>query len=405
MSSVDAPPTQGALTPAALETELARLGPGGSAALPEAERLAARVRDWFGAEALSAGPDPQIEELTVAWAIRADPGGDTRVRVLADDGSFALPLARLGSTDVFAGAATLPSGTAFRWSYEVTPGPAGRRTLLPDVPEDVAARIRGRGRPLEVYATHPDSRPQPGGPRGSLTAHSGFRSEVFPGTTRDWWVYAPAECRGDEPACVMVFQDGQGYKDYVPAVFDNLIARGDIPVTVGVFIAPGVLDDGKPNRSFEYDTLSDQYARFLLDEILPLVEREVPLKRDAASRAISGISSGGICAFTVAWERPDAFGKVLSWVGSFTDIRGGHNYPPLVRKSPRKPIRVFLQDGKNDLNVPAGDWWLANLELASALAFTGYDFTTAWGNGFHSPRHGRAILPDSLRWLWRGYPG
>ena len=203
----------------------------------------------------------------------------------------------------------------------------------------------------------------------------------------------------------MVFQDGQGYKDYVPAVFDNLIARGDIPATVGIFIAPGVLDDGKPNRSFEYDTLSDQYARFLLDEILPLVEQEVPLKGDAASRAISGISSGGICAFTVAWERPDAFGKVLSWVGSFTDIRGGHNYPPLVRKSPRKPIRIFLQDGKNDLNVPAGDWWLANLEMSSALAFAGYDFTTAWGNGFHSPRHGRAILPDSLRWLWRGYPG
>jgi hypothetical protein len=409
MSSVDAPPAEGALTPAALETELARLGPDGPAGQPEAERLAARVRDWFGADDLSAGPDPRVEELTAAWAIRAGLAEDTRVRVLADDGSFALPLTRLGSTDVFAGAATLPSGTAFRWSYEVTQGvtqgAAGRRTLLPDVPEDAAVRIRGRGRPLEVYATHPDSRPQPGGPRGRLTAHSGFRSDVFPGTTRDWWVYAPAECRADEPACVMVFQDGQGYKDYVPAVFDNLIARGDIPVTVGVFIAPGVLDDGKPNRSFEYDTLSDQYARFLLDEILPLVEHEVPLKGDAASRAISGISSGGICAFTVAWERPDAFGKVLSWVGSFTDIRGGHNYPPLVRKSPRKPIRVFLQDGKNDLNVPAGDWWLANLELASALAFAGYDFTTAWGNGFHSPRHGRAILPDSLRWLWRGYPG
>ena len=138
MSSVDAPPAQSVLTPAALETGLARLGPGESATQPEAERLAARVRDWFGAEALRAGPDPQIEELTVAWAIRADPGGDTRVRVLADDGSFALPLTRLGSTDVFAGAATLPSGTAFRWSYEVTQGvtqgATGRRTLLPDVP-------------------------------------------------------------------------------------------------------------------------------------------------------------------------------------------------------------------------------------------------------------------------------
>jgi enterochelin esterase family protein len=238
-----------------------------------------------------------------------------------------------------------------------------------------------------------------------LTAHLAYRSTVYPGTTRDWWVYVPAPAAAGEPACVMVFQDGQGPKDYIPTVFDNLIAWGDMPPTVGVFVSPGVLDGGAPNRSFEYDTLSDQYARFLLEEILPQVGREVRLREDAASRAISGISSGGICAFTVAWERPTEFSKVLSWVGSFADIRGGHNYAPLVRKTPRKPIRVFLQDGKNDLNVPAGDWWLANLEMASALAFSGYDFTTAWGNGFHSPRHGRAILPDSLRWLWRGYGG
>jgi enterochelin esterase-like enzyme len=176
-----------------------------------------------------------------------------------------------------------------------------------------------------------------------------------------------------------------------------------MPVTVGVFITPGTLDDGSPNRSFEYDTLSDQYARFLLDEILPKVETTVRLRHDAASRAISGMSSGGICAFTVAWERPDAFSKVLSWVGSFTDIRGGHNYPPMIRKTAPKPIRVYVQDGENDLNVPAGDWWLANLTLASALEFAGYDHVTCWGKGFHSVAHGRAILPDSLRWLWRGW--
>jgi enterochelin esterase family protein len=271
------------------------------------------------------------------------------------------------------------------------------------VPEDVAVRIRGRGRPLEVYATHPDGRPRPGVPHGTLTVHEAWRSQVFPGTTRDWWVYAPAQCRADAPACVMVFQDGAGPQEYVPTVFDNLIARGDMPVTVGVFINPGVLDGGERNRSFEYDTLSDQYARFLLEEILPEVERDVPLRHDAASRAIAGHSSGGICAFTAAWEHPEAFHKVLSWSGSFADIRGGHNYPPLVRKTPRKPIRVFLQDGRNDLNVSYGDWWLANLEMASALAFAGYDVTTAWGNGFHSTAHGRAILPGSLRWLWRGH--
>jgi enterochelin esterase family protein len=395
-----AAPKAEALTPGELETALARLAPDG----PAAAELAARVVDWFGAGALDEGPAPRVEELTAAWAIRA-PGEDVRVRVLADDGTFALPLTRLGASGIFAGAATLQPGTAFRWNYEVTPGAEGRRSLLPNVAEDAAVRIRGRGRPLEVYPTHPECRLHPDGLRGTLTAHSAYRSAVFPGTTRDWWVYVPAECRPDAPACVMVFQDGKGPKDYIPAVLDNLIARGDIPVTVGIFIDPGVLDGGAPNRSFEYDTLSDQYARFLLDEILPLVSQDVALKEDAASRAISGISSGGICSFTVAWERPEAFSKVLSWVGSFTDIRGGHNYAPLVRRTPRKPIRVFLQDGKNDLNVGAGDWWLANLEMASALQFAGYDFTTAWGNGFHSAWHGRAILPDSLRWLWRGYPG
>jgi enterochelin esterase family protein len=274
---------------------------------------------------------------------------------------------------------------------------------MPSGAVDALRRIRGRGRPLEVYATPADARPQPGVPHGELVAHPGWRSRVFPGTTRDWWVYVPAQYRADAPACVMVFQDGRAPKDYVPVVFDNLIARGEMPVTVGVFLMPGVLDDGSPNRSVEYDTLSDQYARFLLDEILPEVEATVRLRHDPASRAISGLSSGGICAFTAAWERPDAFGKVLSWIGSFADIRGGHNYPPLIRKAPPKPIRVFLQDGENDLDVPAGDWWLANLTMASALKFAGYDHQTAWGKGFHTDRHGRAILPDSLRWLWRDW--
>lgn len=285
--------------------------------------------------------------------------------------------------------------------------------MLPDIPfqrlaapsgtVDLVTRLRGRGRPLEVYATHPDARPWPGVPHGELVARPGWRSTVFPGTTRDWWVYIPAQARPGQPACVMVFQDGAGQKDFVPTVFDNLIARGDMPMTVGVFINPGVLDSGESNRSVEYDTLSDQYARFLIDEILPEVERLVPLRQEPEARAIAGISSGGICAFTVAWERPDAFRKVLSWVGSFADIRGGHHYPSLIRKSSPRPMRVFLQDGQNDLNVPAGDWWLANLTLASALDFAGYDYQAAWGKGFHSDKHGRAILPDSLHWLWRGW--
>jgi len=206
----------------------------------------------------------------------------------------------------------------------------------------------------------------------------------------------------------MVFQDGGGYKDFVPTVFDNLIAKGDMPVTVGVFINPGTFERGRSNRSFEYDTLSDQYARFLLEEILPEVEKTVELRHDAASRAIAGASSGGICAWTVAWERPGEFSKVLSWVGSFTNIasgkttrEGGHNYEALIRKIPKKPIRVFLQDGANDLDNVHGNWPLANQQMAKSLAFKHYDFKFVYGQGFHSNRHGRAILPDSLRWLWR----
>ena len=139
----------------------------------------------------------------------------------------------------------------------------------------------------------------------------------------------------------------------------------------------------------------------MLTEILPVVQQRYVITGDPDQRAIGGMSSGGICAFTVAWERPDQVRRVLSYIGSFADIRGGHNYPPLIRKAPPKPIRVFLQGGENDLDVPAGDWWLANLAMASALHFAGYDHVTAWGKGFHSDQHGRAILPDSLRWLWR----
>ncbi|MDQ3813815.1 MAG: alpha/beta hydrolase-fold protein, partial [Armatimonadota bacterium] len=247
-------------------------------------------------------------------------------------------------------------------------------------------------------------------PKGTVTQQPKWKSNVFPGTERDWWVYVPAQYKPDSPACVMVFQDGGGVKDYVPVVFDNLIAAGDMPITVGIFINPGTKDGGKSNRSFEYDTLSDQYARFLLEEILPEVEKTTKLRHDAASRAIAGASSGGICAWTVAWERPNEFGKVLSWIGSFTNIasgktlrEGGHNYPFLIRKTEKKPIRVFLQDGSNDLDNVHGNWPLANQQMAKALAFAGYDYQFVYGQGFHSAQHGRAILPDTLRWLWRDY--
>jgi enterochelin esterase family protein len=194
---------------------------------------------------------------------------------------------------------------------------------------------------------------------------------------------------------------------------DNLIHKKEIPLMVGIFINPGVFPDkldgkGKPasNRSFEYDTLSDQYVKFLEKEILPTVTEKykLNLRQDAAGRGIGGASSGGICAFTAAWERPDLFSKVLSHVGSFTNIRGGDRYPGIIRAAKKKDIRVFLQDGSNDLDNQAGNWYLANLQMESALKFKGYDHKTVWGDGKHSGIHGGAILPDSMRWLWRDTP-
>jgi len=378
-----------ALTPKSLHRALSAHAEGA-----EAERLAEDIRSYFGGrDSLLKGAAPKIDELTVAWALEApQPPPDGAPRVVADVGGFNLSLTRVGPTGVYAGVATLSHGTTFTWHYE-----AGDR--------------RVGGGQLEVYEAQRDSREQPGVPKGVVKQMPAWESKVFSGTTRDWWIYVPAQYRPENPAAVMVFQDGAGYKEFVPIVFDNLISKGDMPVTVGIFIQPGVFNDRRPNRSFEYDTLSDQYARFLLEEILPEVEKTVKLRQDADSRAIAGISSGGICAFTVAWERPNEFSKVLSWVGSFTNIasgkslrEGGHNYAALIRKTPKKPIRVFLQAGANDLDNASGNWPLANLMMAKSLAFANYDYRLEYGQGFHSNRHGRAVLPASLRWLWRDYP-
>jgi enterochelin esterase family protein len=271
-------------------------------------------------------------------------------------------------------------------------------------------------RAADDYKPGPDSLPHDGVPRGTVTKHRWENSKVFPGTVRDYWVYVPAQYKPDgPPACEMVFQDGGNYQNpngqfRVPVVFDNLIHKGEMPVTVGVFVDPGVFpagdakSKGRSNRSFEYDTLSDQYARFLESEILPEVGKNVKLRADAAGRAICGISSGGICAFTAAWERPDLFSKVLSHVGSFTNIRHGDQYPGLIRKTERKPIRVFLQDGSGDLDNLHGNWPLGNQQMAAALKFMGYDYKFVYGDGAHNGKHGGAILPDSLRWLWRDTP-
>jgi sugar lactone lactonase YvrE/enterochelin esterase-like enzyme len=265
------------------------------------------------------------------------------------------------------------------------------------------------------YPLGPDSQPQESVPRGTVTKYAWNNSKVFPGTTRDYWVYVPAQYDKSKPACVMVFQDGGGFQDpagsyRAPVVFDNLIHKKEMPVTIGIFVNPGVIPAIRPgalpryNRSFEYDTPSDQYARFLLEEILPAVGRDYNLTADATGRAICGASSGGIAAFAAAWERPDAFTRVVSFVGSFTNLRGGNDYPAFIRQTEPKPIRVFLQDGRSDLDIYAGSWWVANNDMAAALAFAGYEHRFVQGEGRHNGRHGGAVLPDALRYVWKGYP-
>ena len=265
----------------------------------------------------------------------------------------------------------------------------------------------------EPYTLGPDSQVQPGVPHGRVEGPFVWKSTIFPGTIRQYWIYVPAQYDPATPAAVMVFQDGHKYvnveQEYrVPVVFDNLIARREMPVTIGVFVNPGHHGDTLPadpwrgdDRSFEYDSLTGTYARFLLEEILPEVGRKYRLTDDPERRAIAGASSGGICAFTAAWERPDAFRKVVSHIGSFTNIRGGHVYPALIRKTLPKPIRVFLQDGSTDLDNPHGNWPLANQEMAAALKFAKYDYRFEYGVGAHTHFHGGALLPDTLRWLWR----
>lgn len=287
----------------------------------------------------------------------------------------------------------------------------------------------------DQYVLTADSLPKEGVPHGKVVAMEPWKSKIYEGTVRDWWIYVPAQYDGSKPAAVMVFQDGGKAKPEDPKfagpnnaiwAFDNLIHAKQMPVTIGIFISPGSfpagLPDGKPrsNRSFEYDTPDPLYSRFLLEEILPEVAKSYKLTDKPEERAICGASSGGICAFVVAWERPDAFLRVVSHIGSFTNIRGGYIYPALIRKTApkvsdgvyttpeqkklleqRRSIRVFLQDGKNDLDNQFGNWPLANQDMAASLKFAGWDYKFVLGEGTHNGKHGAMLFPETLRWLWR----
>jgi gluconolactonase len=252
-------------------------------------------------------------------------------------------------------------------------------------------------------------------PKGDVMKFTFDQSKIFPGTVRDYSVYVPKQYDGKTPACVHVNQDGVQFK--APAVFDQLIAKKEIPILIGVFITPGKVKapSGQAldrfNRSYEYDGLGDAYARFLLEELLPEVEkkttpdgRAIKLSNVGNDRCIAGTSSGAVCAFTAAWERPGAFSRVFSGIGTYVGLRGANAYPTLIRKCEPKPIRIYLQDGSADQNIYGGDWWMANQEMERSLKFAGYEVEHTWGTGGHNGAQATEIFPEAVKWLWKDWP-
>jgi gluconolactonase len=290
---------------------------------------------------------------------------------------------------------------------------------LTGVPTNHAAEPAGNTKPpIDNYEPGPDSKPQAGVPKGKTFSFKFDRSKIYPGTAREISVYVPAQYKADKPACVYVGFDNLGFN--AATVFDNLINKGDMPVTIGIGVSSGTVPsaDGKTdprlNRSCEFDGLDDSLARCVVEEIFPEVEKHktpdglmIKLSADPNDRCTGGGSTGGIAAFTCAWQRPDQFRRVFSAIGTFVDMRGGDRYPVLVRETEPKPIRVFQQDGENDewMGGPeVGDWWIGNQYLDRSLEFAGYEHAHSWGDGPHSGKHGTAVFPDAMRFLWKDWP-
>jgi len=281
--------------------------------------------------------------------------------------------------------------------------------------------------PDSQYRLGPDSLPQEGVPKGEIRGPYTLPSKIFPGTQHTYWVYVPAQYDPSVPTALMIYQDGQAFKDEngdlrAQNVMDNLIYRREIPVMIGVFINPGrTPDQPEPspknwgddttNRRTEYNTPDDKYARVITEELMPVLYEEYNISKDPEMHGIGGSSSGAIAAFEVAWERPNDFRKVLSNVGSFVNLRGGYVYPERVLASEKKPIRIFLCDGRNDHRGTLHgaydeklDWFLQNVRLMKALTQKGYDLNYTWGMNLHGQKFGGAIMPDMMRWLWRDGP-
>jgi enterochelin esterase-like enzyme len=303
--------------------------------------------------------------------------------------------------------------------YPQTAAPAAGATPAPP-----ARGGRGSANSNDVfYRLGPDSKPMDGVPKGKFSEPKVIPCHVFPGTQHTYWVYVPAQYDPAQPTAVMVFNDGQAMKAepgdvQAQNVLDNLIFRREIPVMLGVFINPGRRpDQPEPNprdwgdrtsnRAEEYNPPTDKYARVVVEELMPALKKEYNISPDPDLHGIMGSSSGGCAAFAVAWFRPNDFRKVITFVGSFTNIRGEHIYPELVAESEKKPIRIFMQDGRNDNRRPGnpnGDWFLQNVRLMNALTKKGYEVNYSWGIGNHGQKQGGAIFPEMMRWLWRDQP-
>ena len=371
------------ITPTALHQAL-QVPPKGAAA----EELAARIRASYpaGTDLKLGKHAPLVESDQVAFVLEAPADSKPRLGGMLNH-SRGFDLVPIGETGLWARVERIPTDTKFSFNYR-----AGGKTF------------GGKAVEMPDWAYPPESKRIPGRKYGEYKPLA-FRSEVFK-NNRKGWLYVPAAFDPAGPAAsVMVFQDGSAYKgEHVGEVVENLIADKAMPVTILILLDPGVNDDGKSNRSVEYDTLSDKYATFLEKEVLPLVAKDHKLKTEPMSRAIGGASSGGICAFTVAWQRPDLIGRVCSHIGSFTNIRGGNAYPDLIRKAEKKPIKVFLHDGTNDLINMAGDWWQANEAMDAALKSKGYDVFFLKDRGFHAYWSAGRILPESIRRTWSETP-
>jgi len=347
----------------------------------------------FGKQNLTMGKaGARVEQRTVAWAVM----NPSPARVVDGKGELLGELKPVGATGLQALSMEMPNFSNVNY-----------RVMVGDTPL-LAGQVH-----IELYDMPPEWTPAADVPQGKRVSFDYTESKIFPNTVRQVTLYTPARFDVKRTYPLMVWQDGSRHADpngqlRATVVMDHLIAKEQMPPTVAVFVDPGRRPDQKQvekaaNRGFEYDSLGDAYVRFLLEELLPMVESKygVKLSADPALRAIAGGSSGGICAFNAAWERPDKFGKVLCWVGSFVNLRGGHVYPALVRKTERKAIRVYLLGGRNDVDNAFGSWPVANQNMAAALKFAGYDHRFDFGECFHGSKGMSASLPDALRWLWR----